>query len=414
MRRSTRARATPAHGPAGPRRRAADARRAALPPRAGCRPGRRAGSPWPSEALRPDERHDEVDEQPDGDDQADDLRGASQPLDPEQEGGADREEHEREDDGEDVHASTVRRACEDARKDGGRASEERLKTPGRAARAAYTRSVAASPRLRGFLRLYLGAAAGVGKTYQMLGDARLAAEEGADLVIGYLEPHGRVADRGARARSRARAARALRLGRPRRERARLRLAARAPAERRDHRRAGAHECRRRRAPQALRRRRAAARQRHRRLDDGQHPAPREPQQPHPRAHRRRGARDVPRPLAARGRRDPPRRPQPALAARAHRARPRLPARSRRRRAQGLLHGREPDGAARARPARAGRGRGRRAPEPPRPERARASASWSRSAAAATPTPISSAPARASRAAATRSSTCSPSSPRTAA
>ena len=53
--------------------------------------------------------------------------------------------------------------------------------------------MAASPQLRGFLRLYLGAAAGVGKTYQMLGDARLAAEEGADLVIGYLEPHGRVA-----------------------------------------------------------------------------------------------------------------------------------------------------------------------------------------------------------------------------
>ena len=52
--------------------------------------------------------------------------------------------------------------------------------------------MAASPRLRGFLRLYLGAAAGVGKTYQMLGDARLAAEEGADVVIGYLEPHGRV------------------------------------------------------------------------------------------------------------------------------------------------------------------------------------------------------------------------------
>ena len=48
-------------------------------------------------------------------------------------------------------------------------------------------------RSRGFLRIYLGAAAGVGKTYQMLGDARLAAEEGADIVIGYLEPHGRVA-----------------------------------------------------------------------------------------------------------------------------------------------------------------------------------------------------------------------------
>ena len=46
---------------------------------------------------------------------------------------------------------------------------------------------------RGRLRIYLGAAAGVGKTYQMLGDARLAGDEGVDLVIGYLEPHGRVA-----------------------------------------------------------------------------------------------------------------------------------------------------------------------------------------------------------------------------
>jgi two-component system sensor histidine kinase KdpD len=44
---------------------------------------------------------------------------------------------------------------------------------------------------RGQLRIYLGAAAGVGKTYQMLGDARLAGEEGVDLVIGYLEAHGR-------------------------------------------------------------------------------------------------------------------------------------------------------------------------------------------------------------------------------
>jgi two-component system, OmpR family, sensor histidine kinase KdpD len=44
---------------------------------------------------------------------------------------------------------------------------------------------------RGQLRIYLGAAAGVGKTYQMLGDARLAVEEGVDLVIGYLEAHGR-------------------------------------------------------------------------------------------------------------------------------------------------------------------------------------------------------------------------------
>src|ERR1700709_2628870 len=44
---------------------------------------------------------------------------------------------------------------------------------------------------RGQLRIYLGAAAGVGKTYQMLGDARLAGEEGVDLIVGYLEAPGR-------------------------------------------------------------------------------------------------------------------------------------------------------------------------------------------------------------------------------
>lgn len=52
-----------------------------------------------------------------------------------------------------------------------------------------------TPRIpgRGHLVVYLGAAAGVGKTYAMLGEARLAAEEGVDLVVGYLEPHGRAA-----------------------------------------------------------------------------------------------------------------------------------------------------------------------------------------------------------------------------
>jgi two-component system, OmpR family, sensor histidine kinase KdpD len=44
---------------------------------------------------------------------------------------------------------------------------------------------------RGRLRIYLGAAAGVGKTYACLGDALLARDEGVDIVIGYLEPHGR-------------------------------------------------------------------------------------------------------------------------------------------------------------------------------------------------------------------------------
>lgn len=43
----------------------------------------------------------------------------------------------------------------------------------------------------GRLRIYLGSAAGVGKTYAMLTDGRVAAEDGVDIVVGYLEPHGR-------------------------------------------------------------------------------------------------------------------------------------------------------------------------------------------------------------------------------
>ena len=34
-------------------------------------------------------------------------------------------------------------------------------------------------------------AAGVGKTYQMLREGQAEAENGRDVVIGYLEPHGR-------------------------------------------------------------------------------------------------------------------------------------------------------------------------------------------------------------------------------
>ena len=43
----------------------------------------------------------------------------------------------------------------------------------------------------GRLRIYLGYAAGVGKTYQMLEEAREMKQQGRDLVIGYFEPHGR-------------------------------------------------------------------------------------------------------------------------------------------------------------------------------------------------------------------------------
>ncbi len=41
------------------------------------------------------------------------------------------------------------------------------------------------------LRVYIGAAPGVGKTYHMLNDALLMRQQGVDLVIGLVEPHGR-------------------------------------------------------------------------------------------------------------------------------------------------------------------------------------------------------------------------------
>jgi two-component system, OmpR family, sensor histidine kinase KdpD len=44
---------------------------------------------------------------------------------------------------------------------------------------------------RGKLRIFLGYAAGVGKTYQMLEEAQTLKTRGVDVVIGYFEPHGR-------------------------------------------------------------------------------------------------------------------------------------------------------------------------------------------------------------------------------
>jgi two-component system sensor histidine kinase KdpD len=44
---------------------------------------------------------------------------------------------------------------------------------------------------RGRLKIYLGYAAGVGKTYRALEDAQLLRQQGVDIVIGYFEPHGR-------------------------------------------------------------------------------------------------------------------------------------------------------------------------------------------------------------------------------
>lgn len=44
---------------------------------------------------------------------------------------------------------------------------------------------------RGSLKVYLGYAPGVGKTFQMLADGQAAVRRGLDLVVGYFEPHAR-------------------------------------------------------------------------------------------------------------------------------------------------------------------------------------------------------------------------------
>ena len=49
----------------------------------------------------------------------------------------------------------------------------------------------AAPAPKGRLKIYLGYAAGVGKTYQMLEEAHTLASQGTDVVVGYLEPHDR-------------------------------------------------------------------------------------------------------------------------------------------------------------------------------------------------------------------------------
>ena len=48
---------------------------------------------------------------------------------------------------------------------------------------------------RGRLKLYIGFAAGVGKTYRMLEEAHALSKRGVDVVLGFVETHGRAGDR---------------------------------------------------------------------------------------------------------------------------------------------------------------------------------------------------------------------------
>ena len=60
------------------------------------------------------------------------------------------------------------------------------------AAAARVKAEEAARARRGRLRIFFGASAGVGKTYAMLEAARGVRAGGTDVVVGYVEPHGRV------------------------------------------------------------------------------------------------------------------------------------------------------------------------------------------------------------------------------
>src|SRR5260221_4259054 len=48
------------------------------------------------------------------------------------------------------------------------------------------------PHRRGRLRVYLGAVAGAGKTYAMLNEGHRRESRGTNVVVGYVETHGRL------------------------------------------------------------------------------------------------------------------------------------------------------------------------------------------------------------------------------
>ena len=125
---------------------------------------------------------------------------------------------------------------------------------------------------RARFRLYIGAAPGVGKSYRMLEDAHQLRRQGVDVVIGFIEPHGRadtkalVSDLEQVPLARARVSR----GHPARDG--CRSCQGAPSQDRCRRRAGTHQRPRVRPSETLRRRHRPTGRRPRRHLGGEHSA----------------------------------------------------------------------------------------------------------------------------------------------
>ena len=221
---------------------------------------------------------------------------------------------------------------------------------------------------RGTLRIYLGAAPGVGKTFAMLNEGWRRAQRGTDVVVGYVEDHGRANTR-AQLRDLPIVARRKITYRDQvfEEMDVEAVLARRPAvalvDELAHSNVAGQ-----RQPEAVAGRRGAAGLGHRHHLDGQHPAPRVAQRRRAAHHRRHPARDGPRLGGARRRPGRAGGHGPRSAAPAHGPRQHLRRRQGRRRTRPLLPGGQPVGPPGAGPPvgrRQGGGGTARVPGPPR-------------------------------------------------
>ena len=254
--------------------------------------------------------------------------------------------------------------------------------------ALLRRLEAAQAPSRGRLKVFFGASPGVGKTYAMLEAARARKKEGRDVLIGWVETHGR-AETAALVEGLERLpARPLEYRGVSLDGVRHRRGAGPQARHPPARRAGPHQRARRAPRQAVAGRGGAAGRGDPRLHHPERPAPREPERPREPRHRGGRPRDRSRPRAGRRRRGGVRRSASRGPAAAPRGRQGLPAGAGGPGGAQLLPPRQPPGPARAGPAAHRRARGRRraglsgaTTRSSRPGRWR-SASWS----ACVPTP----------------------------
>ena len=166
-----------------------------------------------------------------------------------------------------------------------------------------TRSRPDDKQKRGELRIYLGAAPGVGKTYAMLGEAHRRRERGTDVVAAVVETHGRKKTADLLDGIEVVAPRYIEYRGKRFGELDVEAVLRAAAAGRAGRRARPHQHPGQQEPEALAGRRGTARRRHHGDLDGQRAAPGKPERRRHPDHRHRAAGEGPRRDRAGGRPD---------------------------------------------------------------------------------------------------------------